>query len=303
MNPLTKSVSTEPNPGARISEADRAFCQAHQRAYDTARKSLQEFESFWKGLQLQEQEALAPYADDDIPPESYLVLYGAIQFTWKDVRRLRRSLHEIFIYNLVTYFNMAYHLSIRTCTMEENLLPNSPSPKNSAYDPEETEEDAVLESLSLHYTDILEQLFLQTGGRDLAEAAVIELKGKCRLAAWNSDNGSAEFKLKKYILQLRCGCNYQDYYPVFPTWELYQETLDILTGLAYFEAGSFSGFPDCLNQAIQHKGFYQSDFTFTDCHKVHSIKLYKNHRTDIIFYTEEHAVKFVEEYLGTLPPC
>ncbi len=302
MNPLTKSLSTEPNPEARISEADKAFCQAHQKAYDKARETLPGFESFWKGLQLHERETLAPYADDDIPPESYLVLYGRIQFTWEDIRRLRHSLHEIFIYNLTTYFNMAYHLSIRACSMEENLLPNSPS-QSSAYDPDETEEDTTLESLSLHYTDILEQLFLQTNGRDLAEAALIELKGKCRQAAWNSDNNTAEFKLKKNILQLRCGCNYQDYYPVFPTWELYQGTLDILTGLAYFEAGGYSGFPDCLNQAIQHKGFYQSSFTFTDCHKVHSIKLYKNHRTDIIFYTEKHAVKFVEEYLGIVPPC
>ena len=33
------------------------------------------------------------------------------------------------------------------------------------------------------------------------------------------------------------------------------------------------------------------------------MRLYKNHRVDIRFHTDEHARKFVEEYLGTVPPC
>lgn len=303
MNPPTKPISMKSTQEARISEADRTFCQAHQRAYDAARESLQEFEFFWECMQLQQEEALAPDTGIGITSDPYLTLYGRIDFSVDDIRQLRQSLHNIFIHNLVSYFNRTYLISIQADSIKASLLPHSSS-HDSAYAPPQTEEyAATLVSFSLHYTDVLGQIFLQTGGRDLLAAALIELKKNCSRAAWNSDNNQANFKLKKNILQLRCACNYQTHYPMFNSWELYRETLDILTGIAHFEADGFSGFPDSLSLVIQDRGLNQDSLIFTGCRKAHSMKLHKNHRGDIRFHTEEHARKFVEEYLGTVPPC
>lgn len=160
---------------------------------------------------------------------------------------------------------------------------------------------AALDSLSLHYTEVLEHIFLQTSGRELAEAAVHDLKEKCRQAAWDSRSSKPNFTLKKTVLQLDYAYSYRNY-RYYGSWEILQQAINILNGIAHFEAGGFSCIPGSLSQIMQGRPD-DSAIEFADCGKVQSIRLYKNHRADIRFRTEEHARKFVEEYLGAVPPC
>ena len=202
MDLLTKFSSIEIKPDTRISEADRTFCQAHQAAYDAAREALQELEFFWEDMQRQQQEALAP---TDASYESYLAVHNKMYLSEENIREQRRSLHPVFIDKLINYFNSAYHLTIRTEDIKENLLPHEPSYRFEKDFKQQTEEyTAALDSLVLHYTDILEQLFLRTSGRELAEAAVFDLKEKCRRAAWDSRNSKPNFTLKKKIGRVSC---------------------------------------------------------------------------------------------------
>lgn len=301
MDLLTKFASIEIRPDTRISEADHTFCQAHQAAYDAAREALQELEFFWEDIQRQQQEALAPV---DAPSESYLTARNKPYLSKENIREQRRSLHPVFISRLIDYFNSAYHLTIRAEGIKENLLPHEPSYRFAQDFRQQAEEyTAALDSLALHYTDVLEQLFLQTSGRELAEAAVLDLKEKCRRAAWDSNGSKAGYTLKKSILQLDYACSYRDHYRYHGSWEILRQTVNILKGIAHFEAEGFSPVPDSLGQIIQKGAPNDSSTEFTGCVKVQSMKLYKNHRADIRFHTEEYARKFVEEYLGTVPPC
>ena len=301
MDLLTKFASIEIRPDARISEADRTFCQAHQAAYDAARESLQELEFLWEDMQRQQQEALAPA---DASSESYLTAHSKLYLSEDNIREQRRSLHPTFINKLVAYFNSAYHLAIHAEDIKENLLPHEPSCRFAQdYRQQAEEYAAALDSLALHYTEVLEQLFLQTSGRELAEAAVSDLKGKCRRAAWDSTGDRARYTLKKAVLQLDYACSYRSHYRNYGSWEIHQQAIDILKGIAHFEAGGFSSIPGSLEQAIRKGAPDDSPIEFAGCGKVQSMKLYKNHRADIRFHTEEHARKFAEEYLGTVPPC
>lgn len=301
MDLLTKFSSIEIKPDTHISEADRTFCQAHQAAYDAAREALQELEFFWEDMQRQQQEALAP---TDASYESYLAVHNKMYLSGESIREQRRSLHPVFINKLIDYFNSTYHLTIRADGIKENLLPHEPSYRFEKDFKQQTEEyTATLDSLVLHYTDILEQLFLQTSGHELAEAAVFDLKEKCRRAAWSRVGGKAGYTLKKNTLLLDHACSYRSPYRGYESWDILYHTVDILKGIAHFEAEGFSDIPDSLVQVLHSGDYRKSCFAFTGCVKVQSMKLYKNHRVDIKFHTEEHARKFVEEYLSTVPPC
>lgn len=302
MNLITKFASIEIKPDARISEADRAFCQAHQTAYDAARESLQELGFFWEDMQRQQQDALA--STGNVPSESYLTTYGKLSLSESDIREQRRSLHPAFIDNLASYFSSAYHLTIRAEDIKENLLPHKPSYSSpQEYRQQIAEYTAALDSLSLHYTEVLKQLFLQTGGRNLVESAVSELKEKCRRAAWSRDGGKAGYTLKKGTLLLDYACSYRSPYRGYESWDILLQAVDILKGIAHFEAEGFSGIPESLARVLHNGDYRENCFAFPGCTKVQSMKLYKNHRADIRFHTEEYARKFVEEYLGTVPPC
>lgn len=303
MDLLTKFASIEIRSDTRISEADRAFCRAHQAAYDNARETLQELEFFWEDMLRQQQEALAPI-DASSGTGTYLTAYGKLDLSGDGIRQQRRSLHPTFINKLVSYFNETYHLAIQGDDIKESLLPPKPSYGTAQDHKQQTKEyTAALDSLTLHYTQVLDLLFLQTGGRELAEHAVFELREKCRRAAWNSVSNRAAFTLKKATLQLDFACSCRDYCRALNSWELHSKTLDILRGIAHFEAEGFSGIPDSLTQVLQKGGADDNAFDFSGCGKVQSMKLYKNRRVDIRFHTEEYARRFVEEYLGTLPPC
>ena len=296
MNLLQKFEGVTVTADARITEADRHFCQAHQAAYDNAKDSLQELLCFWEAAQNQQAELLA---GTDTPPSFYIGSRGNISLSKEDILNQISSRHSLFIGQLVSFFNKTYHLSLSIAEIEHSLIPDKPDDRwTDDYEDQVKEYTRAMHDLSLHYTDILDQIFLYTDGRELSEQALHELKEKCHEAAWNSSTGQARFTQKKCTLTLNgYFCSFRDWYGG-GCWEPAQKTDDILKGIAHFETGEFANIPYSINRLIEANNLTFDSYEFDGCEKVLSLKMYKNQRVDIKFSTESYARQFVSEYLG-----
>lgn len=298
MDLLTKFETVEIKADTRISEADRIFCVAHQAAYDSARISLPELGFFWSDMLNQQRELLTPTGASS---ETYLVTYDALKLSDYAIQQQIHSLHPQFISQLVSYFSKTYHFSIDTNDITHNLVPQKPTDRwvdNYKELIEKYMKD--MDELSLSYTDVLEQIFLQTGGRAFFEQALHELKEKCHQAAWITNNGSPRFEQKKSTLQLTgYACSFRDWHGG-GAWELASRTKDILWGIAHFETGAFGSAPCSLSGILGRYDSPDSQHEFPDCEKLQSLRMFKNGRVDIRFTSEAHAVQFIEDYLKTI---
>ena len=298
MDLLQKFAGIEIKKDARITEADRHFCQAHQAAYDNAKDSLQELLCFWEDAQNQQAELLA---GTDTSPSFYIGSRGNITLSRADILNQISSRHSLFIGQLVSFFNKTYHLSLSIAEIEHSLIPDKPDDRwTDDYKDRVKAYAEAMQALSVRYTDVLDQIFLYTDGRELSEQALHELKEKCHEAAWNSSTGQARFTLKKCTLLLNgYFCSFHDRYGG-GCWEPAQKTSDILRGIAHFETGSFSCMSHRISSIIQGYNLSSDFYEFDGCEKVLSLKMYKNQRVDIKFSTESYARQFISEYLGDI---
>lgn len=299
MDLLAKFAAVEVKSDNRISEADKAFCEAHQSAYDSARTSLVELQYFWEDI-LQNQEKLLEGTDTN--GAIYLTGGDSLEISPEKINEQLKTMHNTFINQLVTYFSHLYHVTISNRCITDELLPQKP--ECHTYDKESREQykkqkeqyESDLQNLSLTYDNVLEQIFSQMDGRGLWEQALYELKTKCHNGAWNYHNKKAEYELQKDILRFpKYGCSYKG----TGRWELWSACKDILRGIAHFETGSFSYIPAGISGLLGY--WVDCDLTiFHDCEKIKQLKLFKNGRVDIKFADANLAKQFVEDYLGTV---
>lgn len=294
MDLLTKFETVEVKADTRISEADRIFCMAHQAAYDSARITLPELGFFWDDMLSQQRELLTPTGASS---ETYLVTYDALKLSDYAIQQQIHSLHPQFISQIVSYFCKTYRFSINTNDITHNLIPQKPADKWTDNYKELVEKYMKdMDELSLSYTDILEQIFLQTGGRTFSEQAL----QKCHQAAWITGSGKPRFEQKKSTIQFTgYACSFRDRYSG-DVWELSDRTKDILRGIAHFETGMFGTIPHCLSQTLRNYDFSDNQLEFPDCEKLQSLRMFKNGRVDIRFASEAHASRFIEDYLKTI---
>lgn len=298
MDLLQKFANVEVKKEARITEADKHFCAAHQAAYDNAKGTLQELLCFWEDMQNQQAELLT---GTDTSTDYYLASRNNIKLSRENIRGQIFSLHSLFIGQLVSFFNKTYHLSLSIMDIENNLIPQKPGDRwTDDYEDRVKAYTQAMQNLSLRYTDILDQIFIYTDGRELSEQALHELKEKCHEAVWNIAGGQARFTQKKCTLLLNgYFCNFHDRYGG-GCWELAPKTDDILRGIAHFETGSFSCIPHSISSIISAYNLRSDFYEFIGCEKVLSLKMYKNQRVDIKFSSEEYARQFISEYLGAI---
>lgn len=298
MNLLTKFDSVEIKADTRISESDRIFCEAHQAAYDSARTSLQELEFFWNDMLDQQRELLTPTGESS---ETYLVTYNGLKLSDDIIQKQIHSLHPLFICQLASHFSRTYHFSINTNDIVDNLVPQKPTDRwVENYKELIKKYTQDLDELSLRYSDVLEQIFLQTGGRAFSEQALLELKEKCHEASWITSNGTPRFEQKKSVIQLTgyaCSCRSQYSGDI---WELTDRTKNILRGIAHFETDSFNLIPASLSRALNRYDSLDNPYEFPDCKKILSLRMFKNGRVDLKFTSEAHASQFIEEYMKTI---
>lgn len=297
MNLLDKFENLKMMTDTRISETDIQFCEANQAAYQAAKASLPELSYIWTDMHSTQKDLLAGTGTS---ANTYLSSGNALSFTDSDIQKQLIAQHTIFIRKLVYYFNEHYHISIDYNTIEENLLPKAPKDNYRSDNKEQIEQyrEQMLH-LTLSYTDIINQIFIQLDGRDLYGQAIYELKEKCHKAAWNIYHKTPDYKCQKNTLQLASACRYSSWLGS-ESWELHDGTKHILSGIAHFETGSLSIFPDGFSNLIGYRKANSNEYNFSFCQKIKHLKMFKNGRVDIKFASETYARQFVNDYLGTV---
>lgn len=293
MDLLSKFDAVAVTPDSQITEQDKAFCAAHQAAYDAARASLESLMLTWEAVRAEQQTALQ---DTDSEPTRYLTSEH-LCISAAGIREHITSLHAKLIRSLVRHFNETYHISIQACSIEENLLP----PKPDWYSSSSEQKDAYkkqLQGLSLRSDQIVELILAQLDGRSLSEHALYELRESCHRAAWSTYRGEPEFVLNKNVIRFSYGCSYESCYPI---WRLTDEMKIILRGLAHYETGNFGVTPTSFSPLLGYNHIGAEIVPFPDCQKVSKLRMFKNHRVDLTFVNECSARGFVEGYLG--PVC
>lgn len=105
MNALDKLNAVQIEADNRISETDRQFCEAHQAAYMDAKASLTELEYMWTDIVSRQSKLLEPATAvwNNVQKYTYLP-----HFSEQDIRNQLEELNDLFISNLVRYFNHRY---------------------------------------------------------------------------------------------------------------------------------------------------------------------------------------------------
>lgn len=294
MSLLDKFGQVEIKTDDRISPTDLNYCKLHQEAYEKARVALKSLAKQIAALR-NEQECILSSIEDKYCRDIY---FGSSDSLKTDtIYNTLDNTHKVFIYRIVNYFQSHYKVSISCDTIKENLLPKEPENGWRRNEDEWIEYNNKLRTLTLHYEDILEQIFIQLEGFSFQEKALNELKQAAHKAAWNEYHGNKNFEQKKSTISFTSyACHFDSWYSG-PHINLSDSMKHVIKALAYFEYGT----QEYLGHGFSQLCGYSFDCTVYefDLDKVKQIKCFKNGRVDIKFTSEAYARQFVEEYLGT----
>lgn len=295
---LAKFDTVEVQADSRITETDREYCTAHQKAYDAARACFQELVYIWEDLETQQSALLTGIEQESYGLNAYLPSHDDLKISADKINDHIKSLHSRLINRLVRHFNQAYHVSADASEIEAHLLPEKPSGEWHYSEEKAQEYETRMLSLSLNYQDILNEIFVQLDGRDFREQALFELKEKCHDAAWNNSGKSPKYEIKKDVLRFSgYACSYDSGY-CYERWDLRENLKQIMRGIAHYETGSFSAVPSGFSTLLGYDHSNTDLIQFPGCAKVRQLKMFKNGRVDIKFASEEFLRTYVNEYLG-----
>lgn len=298
MDLLAKFNAVEIQADSRITETDRDYCTAHQKAYDAARSCFGELVYIWEDLTKQQTELLTHIEEKSYGLDTYLPSHEDLKISSSKINGHIMSLHSRFISRLVHHFNQKYHVSVDADIIDSHLLPERPSRDWRRSEEDEQAYQEKMLALGLRYQDILNELFVQLDGRDFKEQALYELNEACHKAAWSSYNKSAKYEVKKDVLRFSSyGCSYESWMRR-EQWKLSDNLKQILRGIAHYETGSFSIVPSDFSNLLSYSDSNTDLVQFPSCTKVCQLKMFKNGRVDIKFSSEESVRTFVAEYLG-----
>lgn len=295
MNLVEKINQVKIKADTRISGADRAFCERQQRAYDAARETLRELDFTWT----------------DCISQQKMILDGEQAYTYYlgNDRNLKAAcfrdelerLHEHFINRLTSYFARTYSVDLSAQSITERLLPSNNS--QGIFEREKAEGAAAayhkaMRELALRYTDVLDQIFIQLGGRSFQERAFWELQQRCCSAVWNTYKNEPQYVQQKDIIHFYChfcSCD-ADWTP--PRWSMTDRAKNVLWGVVHFETGSYTMMPAVLSDFFSYRDVRQACTDFHGYSKLRQIRLFKNGRMDIRFASSALAEQFIDTYLS-----
>ena len=276
----------------RITAADKAFCEKHQAAYETALTAFHEFSFFWADMVKAQRELLQE--EEDYKNEKYLDASGGVKVDEDRIRNNIECLHGKLIGTLVAYFNATYNVSVDSYEVEKQLVPQEPS--YYAKDEKKNAYHEKMDALVLNYRDVVDQIILRLSGRSFSEQADYEIKEACRNAVWDYHSKNANFTLRKSVISLSgYFCSYNE---VFNTWTLSSDMRKVLYALAHYEAGAAGIYPWGIRRFLDECRMHMDTTGLGDCEKVTKLKMYKNGRVDITFASPDCAKCFAKEYFG-----
>ena len=205
------------------------------------------------------------------------------------------ALHQIFVTSIVHYFNEKYHVSVAYDEIKKLFIP--PTPEYSREKSRAEEYHNKMQTMVLKYEDILEQIFVQLGGRTFEERALDELKEKCHDFAWNLNVKKPEYNVRGDTVQFDgYACSCEDWYRR-SVWKIHEGMKGVLRALAHFETQQLDYLPKDIAFLVGYDDKCSSSYEF-EYEKVKKIRMFKNHRVDIKFASKALANQFAEMYLG-----
>lgn len=318
MGIMDKFSAVEIKTDNRISEADRAFCQRQQDAFDKSGPALQRIADVMMSAQSEQRGILAAsqeFYNSYITTDSFCCNEDAVY-------KAMTERNKTFIFAIVGYFAKSYKVELDKREIMEHLIPAAPQePKlpwggyrNMTDDEIDTfkkelndhkakvcEYEKCLRSLPLRYEQVVDEIFVQLGGFSFQEQSMNEFLDrtwKCCHSSWNGDKET--FEIKNDVLRLPNGCHCDENkwmtYPE-PRYELTDDSKTLLDALAYFECGRMDKgrlwFPDLCGYSKTTENFFE----IHNMGKIKSIKLFKNGRVDIKFRNATYLQEFAEQYM------
>lgn len=318
MGIMDKFSAVEIKTDNRISEADRAFCQRQQDAFDKSGPALQKIADMIVSAKSEQKTILASeegFYDPYMTSDSFSCDEDAVYKTMM-------ARNKTFISTIVSYFASNYKVELDKHEIIEHLIPVEPKEpklpwggyrqmtndeidtfKNelSVYKEKVCAYERLLRSLPLRYEQIVDEIFVQLGGFSFQEQSInefLERTWKCCHSSWNGDKET--FEIKNDVLRLPSGCHCDENkwmtHPK-PRYELTDSSKTLLDALAYYECGRMDEgrlwFPDLCGYSKTTENFFE----IHNMSKIKSIKLFKNGRVDIKFRSAAYLQKFAEQYM------
>lgn len=290
MGLLDKLEQVEIKADSRLPEDDLMFCETQQQAYDESCRALCEIRQQWKKAIQAQRDLLGIEQDGSLP------YFGSnYRFGITELNRELEKFHSRFISELTQHFNEKYSVTISTDAIKEHLIPAEPDPYRCDMDTSK-EYHRNLRALSLHYEDVVDQMFIQLDGLSFVERAFQELRTKCHKAAYWS-NSNASYDRKGDTLRFGgyfCSCDERWGHE---EWRLAERMQDIFTAVAHYETNTFGRFPAGFSELLGYSDVSTSQFQFPTCQKFVHLRMFKNGRVDLKFKTAALAKEFAETYL------
>lgn len=324
MGLLEKFDQVEIKADDRISDADRVFCVAQQKAYEKAREVLKEIAKIVGDAQT-EQEALLKQSEQEI----YTTYLGSTyDFGADKFMRDLDGTHRRFVTKIVEYFANKYHVTLDEAPIYGAFVQEEPKEQRHKYyyrnysdltDEEVEDLRAIIaaheeevrkvrdanRALVIHYEKILDYIFAQLGGGSFRDVAIKELKDACHKACWYEHNGQPKFEQKKAVVRYTgYGCGIDHIHEKYKSkgeeseFHLTDDMKKVLAAVNYFELGTQSYTMNTISNLCGYRVIGQDHHIGGE--KIVSIKLYKTNRVDLRFSSEAYAREFAEQYMGTV---
>ncbi len=105
MDLLSKFDAVIIQADSRITENDRDYCIAHQKAYDVARSCFHELVYIWEDLTTQQSDILTDKEQESYGRNAYLPSNDDLKISTDKIEDHIKSLHTRLIRRLVQHFN------------------------------------------------------------------------------------------------------------------------------------------------------------------------------------------------------
>ncbi len=294
MDLLNKLSSVTVSQDSRITEKDRLMCEAHQQAYDEAKKDIESLYSLWMKMKEKQEELLFEAIDSVYSRDRYINIDGIKDY---EITRKLECLPMLFIAGVSSYFSHTYRVEIDTDKIADMLLPKEPD-RHDFNEKHHEEYRQKLRKMSLKYQEVLEQIFNQFDGRGFTDVAISQIKQAAHNSSWDTYDGKPKYEVKNNTIKFTgYFCSASEYSGRF---SVENKMKKVLTAAALFETGVVGQYPRSMTDSFGYSSRDCPDVYFYDCEKVVSMRMYKNGRVDLKFSTKETANQFAENYLGNV---